>query len=210
MSSVNAYGESIHQNVARFDTDSGRIGIDNRVSACMSAFIEDFKGPVRRVSRSIKGFGEERITEVRVGTIVWKWCDNDGRISRFTIPNSYYVSAGGVGLLSPQRWAQTQLNSKVQGHQGTGKTTTAMKSVLFWGNGKYILDVQMGIADKVATFHLAPGYNKFELFCQKAEMNYEKSLTTPICIEPSQVISDDDDGGILPPMYKPQRFTNPG
>jgi hypothetical protein len=72
MSSVNAYGEPIHQNVTRFDTDSGKIGIENRASACISAFIQDFEGPVRRVNRSIKGFGGESITEVGVGTIVWK------------------------------------------------------------------------------------------------------------------------------------------
>jgi hypothetical protein len=47
MSSVNAHGEPIHQNVARFDTDSGRVSIDNRANACISAFIQDFQGPVK-------------------------------------------------------------------------------------------------------------------------------------------------------------------
>lgn len=203
MSSLNTYGEPIHQHVAAFDTDSCKIGIDNRASACISAYIEDFQGPVRRVNRTIKGFGGERITEVSVGTIVWNWCDNDGVKHRFVIPNSYYVPAGGVRLLSPQHWAKTQLGSKVKHKEGIGETTTAFKSVLFWGKGNHRLDVLMGVNDNVATFYLAPGYNKFELFCQKAEMNYEESLEIPVCIESSQIIGEDEDeDGIVPPSPK--------
>jgi hypothetical protein len=112
MGSVNAYGESIHDDVTHFDTGSRSIGIDNRASACISAYIEDFQGPVRRVNRSIKGFGGERVTEVSIGTMAWKWCDNDGKVHRFVIPNSYYVPAGGVRLLSPQHWARTRIGSK--------------------------------------------------------------------------------------------------
>jgi hypothetical protein len=73
MGSVNAYDETIHDNVAKFDTDSGSTGIDNRESACISAYNEDFPGPVYKVNRSIRGFGGERITNVSIETIVWKW-----------------------------------------------------------------------------------------------------------------------------------------
>jgi hypothetical protein len=64
----------------------------------------------------------------------------------------------------------------------------------------------MGLADNVAIFYLAPGYNKFGLFCKKAEIDYEDSLKTPIRIETSQIISDDDDeDGILPTVPKPTK-----
>ena len=33
-----------HSNLAKFDTDSGLVGIDNRCSACISGYIQDFKG----------------------------------------------------------------------------------------------------------------------------------------------------------------------
>jgi hypothetical protein len=59
----------------------------------------------------------------------------------------------------------------------------------------------MGRTDNVATFYLAHGYTKFGLFCTKAEMDYEESLETPICIEASQIDSDDEDG-IIPPVLK--------
>jgi hypothetical protein len=130
MSSVNAFGQPINRNVVKFDTDSHRIGIDNRASACISAYIEDFQGPVRKVNRTIKGFGGEHVRDVSMGTIIWKWCDNEGKTDRFTIPNSYYVPSGGVRLLSPQHWAKTQIGAKAKGHkaQEVGETTTATKT----------------------------------------------------------------------------------
>jgi hypothetical protein len=54
--------------------------------------------------------------------------------------------------------------------------------------------------------YLAPVYNKFGLFCKKAEMDDEESLETPICIETSQIESkDEDEDGILPPVPKPNK-----
>ena len=101
-STTNSRGEEIHENRARFDTDSGRVGVDNRASACISDDIGDFIGPLTKVNRAIKGFGGERVMNVYKGTICWKWNDNDGETHRFVIPNSYYVPQGKCRLLSPQ------------------------------------------------------------------------------------------------------------
>ena len=46
MSMTNSRGEPVHENVASFDTDSAKVGIDNRCSACISHDINDFEGPV--------------------------------------------------------------------------------------------------------------------------------------------------------------------
>ena len=101
-----------------FDTDSAKVGIDNRCSACMSHTIEDFEGPLVEYSRSIKGFGGTRIYNVKKGTIVWRWMDDDGMVHKFTIPNSYYVPDGGMRLLSPQHWAKSQYK---KGDKGSRK-----------------------------------------------------------------------------------------
>ena len=50
-----------------------------------------------------------------------------------------------------------------------GETTLSYKSVLFCNNGKYKLDVYLGFNDNVAIFYLAPGYNKFQILCQKTD-----------------------------------------
>ena len=84
------------QIVARFDTDSDEIGIDNRCSACISHKIEDFIGAPIETDKTIKGFGGSRVKNIMKGTIKWKWSDDSGRNHTFIIPNSYYVPSGSV------------------------------------------------------------------------------------------------------------------
>jgi hypothetical protein len=206
MESTNSEGEPMRENVSMFDTDAAKIGIDNRCSACISYDINDFDGPVRKVNRAIRGFGGERTFNVYQGTIVWKWCDNEGVIHRFRIPNSYYVPDGKVRLLSPQHWAKTQVGTSIKKlRDGTGETTTAEKAVLFWNEGNNKLDVKMGLEDNVATFYLAPGFNKFAMFCQVISKDYNDLQHNPLMAEDSQVVSDDEDDAdddVLPPVTK--------
>jgi len=207
METTNSEGEPVRENISLFDTDAAKIGIDNRCSACISYDINDFDGPVTKVNRAIKGFGGERTFNVYQGTIVWKWCDNEGEIHRFRIPNSYYVPEGKVRLLSPQHWARTQIGSSIKRRNGTGETTTATKTVLFWNNNRNKLDVNMGINDNVATFYLAPGFNKFSMFCQMVSIDYNEQQEDPLTAEDTQVVSDteDDDDDDLPPMIESTR-----
>jgi hypothetical protein len=72
--SANAY-----ENSMAFDTDSGPTGIDNRCAACVSHRIEDFEGQLVDSNRSIKGFGGTRTKNVKMGTIQWKWLDDEGK-----------------------------------------------------------------------------------------------------------------------------------
>ena len=192
METTNAHGEPIHENIARFDTDSGAVGIDNRASACISHDINDFDGPLRKVNRSIKGFGGERVWNVMMGTIVWKWCDNQGRQHKFRIPNSYYIPDGKVRLLSPQHWAKTNGGASARGRHTIGETTNAFKTTLYWNDGQNELDVYLGKTDNVATFYLAPGFKNFDMFCQKCEVDYDATMESPLTVEDTQVISDDE------------------
>ena len=51
-------------------------------------------------SMVIKGFGGSRMTNVKSGTLRWKWEDDLGVTNTFLIPNSYYIPDGHVRLLS--------------------------------------------------------------------------------------------------------------
>ena len=112
--SANAY-----ENSMAFDTDSGPIGIDNRCTACISHRIEDFEGQLYDSNRVIKGFGGTRTQNVKMGTIKWKWLDDEGKEHKFIIPKSYYVPDGKVRLLSPQHWGQT-MKTNEKSLLGTG------------------------------------------------------------------------------------------
>jgi hypothetical protein len=149
----------LKDNHTSFDTDSAPIGIDNRCTGCISHRIEDFEGPLQESNRAIKGFGGTRTTNVKIGTIVWRWNDNQGKHHKFVIPKSFYVPQGNVRLLSPQHWAQTQKDRKPTA--GTGSETLDDKITLFWKQRKYKLTLPLGRNDNVATFTLADGFKSF-------------------------------------------------
>ena len=125
-------------------------------------------------------------------------------LHKFLIPNSHYVPDEKVKLLSPQHWAKTQIGSSIKHREGIGETTYAHKTILFWNKGENALDVHLGEYDNVASFYLASGFSKFNLFCQKAEINYEQNELNPMHIEDTQVISDKEDE-VDHLVSKPQR-----
>ena len=46
--------------------------------------------------------------------------------------------------------------------KGIGNTTTANNTTLLYNHGRNELDIYLGYHDNVATFNLAPGYQKFQ------------------------------------------------
>ena len=186
---MSAKDAQAYQNTSYFDTDSKPVGIDNRCTACISHDIKDFVGPVHESGRTIKGFGGVRHnSNIMVGTIKWKWCDDNGLVHKHLIPNSYYVPEGKVRLLSPQHWAKSQRRAL---KSSTGESTNAFECVLQWGqDGKYKLTVPLSIDTNVATFTLAPGYKNFEAYCHEAAIVTSEEDDNPTTVP---VVSDDEE-----------------
>ena len=155
--------------ITTFDTDSGEVGIDNRASGCFSHMINDFVGPMRDCNKVVKGFGGSRTSNVKMGTLKWSWDDDRGIKTTHLIPNSYYSKAGGVRLLSPQHFAQESQKED----PSAGSRTTARDVVLTWGNGS-IKTVPLDRKSNVATFHLSPGYDRFNTFCVQAHIETDQ------------------------------------
>lgn len=177
-----------YANTVQFDTDSSPVGIDSRCSGCISHQSSDFIGELRPCNRAIKGFGGTRTTNIMTGTLVWRWEDDEGRAHRFHIPNSYYVPQGGVRLLSPQHWAK-HVNKSPENVRGTGSDINSKYATLYWEDAKYSLTVPLGEHDNVATFNLAPGFDKFEAFC--VEIGNSNDDENPIA-DP-MIVSDNED-----------------
>lgn len=162
---------------ATFDTDSGKIGVDNRCTGCISTHKEDFVGPLKASKRVIKGFGGARTTGVMVGTLKWKWTDDTGVLHEFLIPNSFYVDSGeDIRLLSPQHWAQTRKDFNPL--QGTRCETDATHVTLSW-NQRTCKKTMLLDAANVGTFQSAPGYARFDAFCTEVDIDYRND-TDPI------------------------------
>ena len=92
-----------------------------------------------------------------------------------------------VRLLSPQHWAKTQNDNKPK--IGTYSRTCSTNVKLFWQQDKYKLTVPLSEGNNVATLHMSPGYNKYELFCKEAEITDEDENAI-IC---DKVIAQDND-----------------
>ena len=157
-----------YTNNVRFDTDSAPVGIDNSCTACISHVAQDFIGPLKDSGRTIKGFAGSRTKEVKIGTLVWIWEDDEGKMSKFIIPNSYYVPEGNMRPLSPQHWAKTQKSKQKKNDNrphGTICQTTSDDVTLMWNNRQSKLTIPLGRDNNVATFHLACGYSRYDKFC---------------------------------------------
>ena len=106
--------------------------MDNRCSACISPYIEDYIGPLEDTNKTIKGFDGARTDNPMSGTLRWQWSDDSGKVHTFEIPNSYYVPSCELRLLSPQHWAQTR-NPADQ--ETTRCITSSVNVYLRWTNG---------------------------------------------------------------------------
>ena len=179
-------GKHVHNTV--FDTDSGPVGIDNRCTACISHVIQDFESSPQPTGRTISGFGGTKTSNVFIGTIKWKFADDNGMVHTFRIPNSFYVPNGRVRLLSPQHWAQAQRDGKPI--EGTGSETTREVCKLYWKQRRFQLTVPRDKETNVFTFRLAPGYNKYHAFTVIAGKQHDDD-DNPIIAAPS-IVSDDE------------------
>ena len=167
--SVAVYASTIKAHrIVPFDTDSYTIGIDNRASGCFSHVSTDFVGPLRDSNRIVKGFGGSKTSSVKIGTLKWTWLDDQGKSWTHYIPNSYYCQSGGVRLLSPQHFAQ-----QTGDILGTGTSTNGKQVTLHWHHNKATLTIPLSPMDNVATFHLAPGFEQYNTFCQQAKLDQQ-------------------------------------
>ena len=179
------------ERIVKFDTDAKPIGVDNRCSTCISPYIEDFIGPLEDTNKTIKGFAGAQANNPKIGTFRWQWLDDSGKMHTFEIPNSYYFPECELRLLSPQHWAQTRTPVD---RATTRCITSSVNVCLRWTKGDENYELTLPLNKKgsnVGTLYSHPGYNKYDLFCQAADIAGADDKN-PIAI-PANLISDDED-----------------
>ena len=175
--------------LATFDTDSLDFGIDNRCSACISNVREHFVGDLLESNKVIKGYGGARIHNVWSGTMQLKIANDNGLVKTFTIPNSYYAPNGDARLLSPQHWAQAMRKSQRPFNGIAPEQTFHNRIVLSWGKSHKTIPLD---ELNVATFNLASGYKRFDLYCQEARIDIEEEDTKPEILSYSAALIEDE------------------
>ena len=76
---TNAYDKNINQHYITFETDSSKIGINNRCRAWISLKIENYIVSLKDINRYIKLVVVELAHNVNMGEIQWKWCGDQGK-----------------------------------------------------------------------------------------------------------------------------------
>ena len=155
--------------------------------------------------KTIKGFAGARTDNPKRGTLRWQWADDVGKKHTFEIPNSYYVPSCELRLLSPQHWAQTRNTADRE----TTRCITSSKNVyLRWTLGEENYELTLPLnkrGSNVGTLYSHPGYNKYDLFCQSADITIADDKD-PIVL-PAHIISDEED--IQQDNIEPQRGPSP-
>ena len=154
-----AHASSATPDKTSFDTESYKIGIDSRTSACISDVKSDFEpGTLRKTNRVVTGFGGKVVADIMKGTLRWRINDDYGNPTTFLIPNSYYIPQGKVRLLSPQHLAQA-VGDKDK--SGTGCITTADTCILFWNGSTRQRTIPIDEAN-VFTIYSSEGFGRYE------------------------------------------------
>ena len=175
--------------LATFDTDSLDFGIDNRCSACISNVKEHFVGDLIQSNKVIKGYGGTRVQNVWTGTMQINIADDNGRVETFKIPHSYYAPDGDARLLSPQHWAKAMKKSQRPPAGVAPEQTFHNRIVLNWNQSQKTIPLD---TLNVATFHLAPGYKRFDLYCQEAKIDPDIEDTEPTILAHSAALIEDE------------------
>ena len=179
-----------------FDTDSLDFGVDNRCSACLSNVRDHFVGELTPTNRVIKGYGGTRVHNVLKGTMRIRIADDNGRPETFDIPESYYVPHGDARLLSPQHWARAMKKSQRPSPGTAPEQTFHDKVVLTWNKNQSIKTIPLDELN-VATFTLAPGYSRFDLYCQTAQIDIQEDDSKPLTIDEVAIIEDEPEDTVI-------------
>jgi Reverse transcriptase (RNA-dependent DNA polymerase) len=178
-----------------WDTDSGRVGVDCRASACMSNRIEDFvPGSLQPCNKRVQTFGGHHVSNIQVGTIHWEVQSDDGQTHVFEIPKSYYVPEGGARLLSPQHWSSTRPKTDQIRGLLARSVVTGKSAKLEWNRRKAGIELRRDTKSNVFDMILAPGIQAYQGFVEEAGL--ENDLD-PVALDAAYV-SDDEDESLSP------------
>jgi hypothetical protein len=155
-------GEDLPTHLARFDTDSFRIGVDTLCTRTLSGNKEHFE--------DLKTYDGSQVTGISggleikgVGTFVFRIQSDDGIVDTIRIPGSFYVPGLKLPLLSPQHWAETARdNSPVK--YGTKLESDEDGCTLLWKQQTRKKRIKHDPLTKTPIFQTAPGTLRYQAF----------------------------------------------
>jgi hypothetical protein len=169
-----------------FDSDSYEIMVDNCCSQSITNNIKDYVDPPTNTSVQIKGYNGTSTTTTKIGTVLWKWSDDKGKVHNIVLPNTYYSPTTETRLLSPQHWAKEMKQGR-----GTKCTTYHDAIILQWSHGKYTKTIPITKQTRnVGIITSAPGIHNYNKVYQKT-LSLFPALAFPTTID-FNIVTDDE------------------
>ena len=163
----------------KFDTDSIKVAIDTGASRSISSKVTDFEGDITPTNQTIDGIANG-LSATGKGTIVWNIQDDQGRVHHIRIPNSLYVPASPIRILSPQHWAQ-EVYDKSPRRRGTWCATYEDGCELFWQQNKYVKTVKHDIRSNVPIMSANNGTKKYRATMAAEQCLLCNALEQSVC-----------------------------
>ena len=154
----------------RFDADSVTVVCDNSANVHVCNDKSCFVGEIT-MDRSLQvaTIGGKENTSAGIGTVQWKWKDDDGVFHTFEIRDVLYFPESPVNILSVTKFAD-QLNDD----EGTGIDTKRNHSVLYWNENQFQRTIRHP-ASNLPEMPVNEGWSCFNLF--------SKLVGTKVCLE---------------------------
>jgi hypothetical protein len=135
----------------------------------------------------IKGF-DGTTTTTKVGTVQWKIADDNGKMHKIKLPNTYYSEQAESRLLSPQHWVQSANNGK-----GTQCITYHDAIILEWKDRKYQRTIPLSPNSRNVGIITSPaGIQSYLHACSVLEST-QPQLAFPATIDKTDLHIETDD-----------------
>jgi len=186
--------------MVHFDSDTVNILVDNCYTRSITNTLEDFIDIPSDASVKIKGYNGVSTKPNKVGTVQWKWDDDDGNAHTFHIPGTFYSPDAETRLLSPQHWASTLTVDR-----STKCTTYHDAIVLQWGHHKRTIPISHR-TNNVGILTTSPGNIKYDTLYDQTLQEYPL-LAFPTSVDLHIITDEETENQQGIPMDRPTKAT---
>ena len=179
--------DKIQAETVSFDTDSTHIVCDNsaNVHICndKSMFIGNMRTTDQHYVATIAG---QKSAAAAMGTVRWKWKDDDGKVHSYDIHDVLYFPTSPVNILSITGFAD-----QLKDDEGTGIDTKRLKSRLYWDQGRFERTIYHS-ASNLPELRINEGFSISALYSKA--VSFKVNLTKKHChCHASTLIPDEDE-----------------
>ena len=177
----------VQDEAVSFDTDSSTVICDNSANVHICNDKSMFIGEIGKTNKHyVATIGGQKNAATGMGTVRWKWTDDNGKQHTYEIKDVLYFPSSPVNILSVTGFAD-QLNDD----EGTGIDTKRSRSTFYWNGSKYHRTI-VHSPSNLPEIRINEGFSLAGLYSRA--VSFKVSLNKQHChCHASTLIPDDED-----------------